>query len=238
MELANNSNICLALDVPQSVMDLSRFINIVVEETRDLVGAYKINPAFFARHGDTGRCMFNVIVYHAHMRDVPVIFDAKYGDVIHSNRMYAEYIWDELGVDAVTVNPYVGFDALTPFFDREGRTSFVLAATSNPDAAFLQESHGTAMTVVREAHMRNLEHPGQVGVVCGATREHILHEIQEHHAGLQVLVPGIGAQGGSVVSGDNIINVVGRRVMNHYDPESGEWLDNMVKEILELNAAV
>lgn len=240
MQLANNSRLCIALDVPDTVDKVAPFIHTVLDATRDLVGAYKINPAFFLRYGDTGRRMFDVIVHHAHHAEVPVIFDAKYGDVPHTNEKYAEFVFDDLGVDAVTVNPYVGFDSLMPFMCNPDKTVFVLSSMSGPRSYQYQDTvHEDripmAVQVAIDAGETNEMVPAQIGLVMGTRFTDLVGETTACAPTLPLLIPGLGAQGGVYVDVPNGIYVYGRSIMDLYSDSGPDWPVKMRAKAEELN---
>jgi orotidine-5'-phosphate decarboxylase len=109
----------------------------MVDATADLASAYKINLAFYLNCGVDGFVALQETVTYARRvaPGVAIILDAKFGDIGNTNEAYARFAYDLLGVDAVTVNPYVGREALRPFLDREDKGAIVLCRTSNPGAA-------------------------------------------------------------------------------------------------------
>ncbi len=118
---------------------VAAFNRAIIDATRDLVCAYKPNLAFYLARGSAG---IDALAQTAAAipRDIPILLDAKFGDIDSSARGYARFAFDVLGADAVTVNPYLGADALAPFLEYENRAIFLLAHTSNPSACDLQES--------------------------------------------------------------------------------------------------
>jgi orotidine-5'-phosphate decarboxylase len=144
--------------------------------------------------------------------DVPIILDAKRGDIGNTSRMYAVEAFDVLGADAVTVNPYMGADSLSPFLERSDRGVMILCRTSNPGAGAVQDLlvsagdgplplyHVIARLVAREWNTN-----GNCGLVVGATKPAEVAEVRSLAPGLPILLPGIGAQGGdlsgSVIAG-------------------------------------
>lgn len=169
--------------------------------------ALKPQVAFFERFGAAGFRVLERLIHEARDADVLVVADAKRGDFAPTNEGYAAtWLRDgPLGVDAVTVHPYLGVDALAPFFDAardDGRGVFVLAATSNPEGRAIQGARGADGVRVDESVLaavraRNLadELPGSIGVVYGATRDRGDFDLATL-AG-PYLVPGLGAQGAS-----------------------------------------
>jgi orotidine-5'-phosphate decarboxylase len=134
--------------------------------------------------------------------NVMVVADAKRGDIGNTASMYAKAFFDELDVDAITLAPYMGKDAITPFLDRPNKWAFVLALTSNPGAADLQyQDDGQEkiyQRVLRLGQEWAADQPGELGFVVGATRAEAMAEIRALAPDSFFLVPGIGAQGGDL----------------------------------------
>ena len=176
--------------------DLPRwaFNRRVIDATHEHAACYKPNAAFY-EDADGWRSLRETVAY-AHGRGVPVLLDAKRGDVGNTARKYAEVL-DE--VDAITVNPYLGQDALQPFLDREEKGIFVLCRTSNPGGADLQnlELATGEPLYERVAALADLwNRHGNVGLVVGATAPEELEAVREQVPDVPFLVPGVGAQGG------------------------------------------
>ncbi|WP_226023291.1 orotidine-5'-phosphate decarboxylase [Halomicrobium salinisoli] len=176
--------------------DLPRwaFNRRIIDATHEHAACYKPNAAFY-EDADGWRALRETVAY-AHGKDVPVLLDAKRGDIGNTARQYAEVL-DE--VDAITVNPYLGGDSLQPFLSREEKGVFVLCRTSNPGGADLQdlELADGGLLYERVAALADAwnEH-GNVGLVVGATAPEELEAVRESVPDLPFLVPGVGAQGG------------------------------------------
>lgn len=184
--------------LPESVRDADlprwAFNRRIIDATHEHAACFKPNAAFY-EDGDGWRALRETVAY-AHGKDVPVLLDAKRGDIGNTARQYAE-ILDE--VDAITVNPYLGGDALQPFLDREQKGIIVLCRTSNAGGADLQDLELASGETVYErvatlAEAWNTN--DNVGLVVGATAPEELEEIREQVPELPFLVPGVGAQGG------------------------------------------
>lgn len=123
-----------------STVRLYDFCRAIVEATKDVAAAYKLNRAFFEAYGSDGTRALELVVEFIHLNapDTLIILDAKYGDVPHTNEMYARFAYDHLGVEAVTASPYLGLEVLEPF-ERHDKGVFVLCRTSNPTAASVQK---------------------------------------------------------------------------------------------------
>ncbi|MFN8583854.1 MAG: orotidine-5'-phosphate decarboxylase [Dehalococcoidia bacterium] len=145
---ANESLLCVGLDpdpalMPPGITTL-QFLRGIIEATADLVCCYKPNAAFFEREGLPGWESLQQVI-EAIPDEIPVILDAKRGDVGHTSEAYARAVFDALGADAVTANPYLGGDGLEPFLAHEDRHTFVLCRTSNAGARDLQDLLVTAL---------------------------------------------------------------------------------------------
>jgi orotidine-5'-phosphate decarboxylase len=134
--------------------------------------------------------------------DIPVILDAKRGDVGNTAVRYAQAAFDVMGASAVTVSPYLGQDSLKPFTDRAEKGVFILCRTSNPGAADLQDLHvGDHPVYLRVAHLaREWNLNGNIGLVAGATWPEELAAIRAECPGMPLLIPGVGAQGGDITA--------------------------------------
>lgn len=183
---------------------LVKFSTALVEATADLACAYKPNAAFYEAYGPDGwRALIRTIaMIHERAPHVPVLLDAKRGDLANSSRLYARMVFDTCGADAVTVQPYMGADALEPFLERSDRGVFVLCRTSNPGAGELQDILVDGEPLYLRVARRVAEHwnaRGNCGLVVGATWPGELRAIRGAAPYLPILLPGIGAQGGDLV---------------------------------------
>ncbi|HEY8292095.1 MAG TPA: orotidine-5'-phosphate decarboxylase, partial [Thermomicrobiales bacterium] len=146
---ANGSLLCVGLDPEVAKLPadlhalpveeaLTTFLHAIITATADLVCCYKPNLAFFLAHGAAGwKVLLGLrTAIPAH---IPMLLDAKFGDIGSTAEMYARTAFAVVGADAVTVSPYVGGDALSPFFARDDRAAFVLCKTSNPGSGDLQD---------------------------------------------------------------------------------------------------
>ncbi|MEF8786933.1 MAG: orotidine-5'-phosphate decarboxylase [Haloarculaceae archaeon] len=181
--------------------DLPRwaFNRRIIDATHEHAACYKPNAAFY-EDSDGWRALRETIAY-AHGKDVPVLLDAKRGDIGNTARQYAKILDDSHGpaADAITVNPYLGRDSLDPFLAQAEKGVFVLCRTSNSGGADLQDLEldtGEPLyeRVAALADVWN-EH-GNVGLVVGATAPDELEEVREVVPEIPFLVPGVGAQGG------------------------------------------
>ena len=205
----NDSLLCVGLDPDPELMpagaDVAAFNRAIVDATKDLVCAYKPNLGFYEARGIDGlRALEKTLA--AIPDHVPVIGDAKRGDIGSTDRFYARAMFDTWGFDAVTVNPYLGADSIEPFTDYADRGVLILCRTSNPGAADLQSlivhsPHGPVPlyeAVARKAHDWNGNR--NVGLVVGATAPAELKRVRELCPDMPLLIVGIGPQGGGLAT--------------------------------------
>ena len=201
----NNSLLCVGLDPDPQQMPadtgILEFNRAIIDATRHLVCAYKLNFAFYEAAGTEGfEILKSTVDYIA--GDIPVIGDAKRGDIGNTAKAYARSIFSNLGFDAATVNPYLGFDSIEPFIQYRDRGVFILCRTSNPGAADFQSFRlagepGSLFEVVAKKASQWNSH-GNIGLVVGATYPQELKLIREGYPDMPLLIPGIGAQGGDL----------------------------------------
>lgn len=201
------SALCVGLDPDPAALPahmhgvdgLRAFVRAIVEATADLVCAFKPNVAFFERFGADGWRVLEetIAAIPAH---VPVILDAKRGDIGSTSAAYAEAIYDRLGAAACTLNPYLGVDAIQPLLDRPGGFAFVLGRTSNPGAGAIQDILVEGEPLY--ARVIRLFAPWlttqRTGLVIGAREAEAFAWAARLAPDAWLLVPGIGAQGGTV----------------------------------------
>jgi orotidine-5'-phosphate decarboxylase len=206
----NHSLLCIGLDPDPARLPaparaaadpVYAFCMAIVDATADLACAFKPNSAFFEALGPTGVATLRRLI--ADMpRDVPVILDAKRGDIGSTAAAYARAAFDVLGADAVTASPYLGGDALAPLLAYANRGIFVLCKTSNPGAADVQDlaladGRPVYLEVARRAR-DDWNTAGNIGLVVGATYPRELAAVRALCPELPLLVPGVGAQGGEL----------------------------------------
>lgn len=199
----NHSWLCVGLDTDPVKIPASQsvvaFNRAIIDATKDLVCTYKPNLAFYLTRGAQGIDELAQTIASI-PRNIPIVLDAKFGDIESSARGYARFAFETLGVDAVTVNPYLGADALAPFLEYNDRAIFLLAHTSNPSSRDFQDALlESAPLYTRVAQFAaTSQHKSQIGLVVGATFPEQLRIVREANPGAIFLIPGIGAQGGSV----------------------------------------
>ncbi len=188
-------------DVSTTIVNFNKKI---VEATKDLVCAYKPNLAFYAAYGNEGVAALNQTIVDIHVLapDVPVILDAKFADIGNTNAGYVKFVFEYLGADAVTVNPYLGHEALQPFLDCKDKGIFVLCRTSNPGAGEFQDYQDKGCSPLYQyvafCVMNHWNKNGNCAVVVGATYPGELGEVRLIVGDMPILIPGVGTQGGDV----------------------------------------
>lgn len=199
----NQSCLCVGLDpelekLPAGI-GVYEFCKGIIGATYDLVCAYKPNIAFFEALGAEGWTVLKTVIENV-PKNIPVILDVKRGDIGNTAKAYARSAFDELGADAVTVNPYMGFDSLEPFIEYRDKGVFVLCRTSNPGAADFQslDFGGKLLYQLVADKVETWNKYKNLGLVVGATQPYELKVIREAHPTLPLLIPGVGTQGGSL----------------------------------------
>jgi orotidine-5'-phosphate decarboxylase len=232
LELAarkNSSLLCVGLDPDPALMpidDVAAFNRAIIEATYNCVCAYKPNLAFYEALGAEGYAALRETLA-AIPGDIPTIGDAKRGDIGNTAKAYARALFDGLGFDAVTVNPYLGGDAVEPFLEREEKAAFILCRTSNPGARDLQDlavsgdGRQALFEVVAETAAR-WNTRGNVGLVVGATYPEELRRVREICPDMTFLVPGVGAQGGDLAA----------VMANGLDAKGGGLIINVSRQVL------
>jgi orotidine-5'-phosphate decarboxylase len=212
-ERAHESLLCVGLDPEPSKFpgawqhDASRifdFCATIVDATKDLVLAYKPQVAYFAAQ----RAEDQLERLMAHIRkvapEVPVILDAKRGDIGSTAEQYALEAFERYQADAVTLSPFMGFDSVEPWLKYEDKGLFLLCRTSNPGGSDLQAQRLVTGDLLYEHIARLAQGPwnrtGQLGLVVGATFPAEIERVRELAPTLPLLIPGVGAQGGDAVS--------------------------------------
>lgn len=208
--IQKNSLVCIGLDsdlqkIPGHLKTVENpifeFNKALVDATADLVCAYKPQSAYYAAQSAESQLSMTIDYIHEHHPGIPVILDAKRGDIGSTAKMYAREVFDRFGADAVTVNPYLGGDTLEPFLERKEKGIIILCRTSNPGAGDIQdlETGGKKLyEVVAEKAASEWNSNQNVLLVVGATYPVELKKIREIVGEMPFLVPGIGVQGGDI----------------------------------------
>ena len=212
-EALNDSLLCVGLDpdpskFPGSWKDdparIFDFCASIVDATRDLVIAFKPQIAYFAAHRAEEQLERLIAHIHKTAPQVPVILDAKRGDIGSTAEQYAHEVFERYRADAVTLSPFMGFDSVEPYLEYEGKGVILLCRTSNPGSADLQAQTLQSGDKVFEHIARLASGPwnqsGQLGLVVGATYPAEIARVRELAPTLPLLIPGVGAQGGDALA--------------------------------------
>lgn len=169
----------------------------IIDATHDLVCAYKPNSAFYEANGAQGLVELKKTCDYLRKTypDIVLILDAKRADIGNTNQGYVSFAYDYLGADAITLNPYLGREALQPFLDRKEKGSIILCRTSNPGAGEFQDE---LYKKVAEHVARSWNKNDNCALVVGATYPGELKIVRRIVGDMPILVPGIGAQGGDL----------------------------------------
>lgn len=216
------SPLCIGLDpewekLPVLAKDqkhpLSYFCNAIVDSTAEYACAYKPNIAFFERFGSHGILQFEEVIHHLKTKypHIPIVADVKRGDLANTSKEYAKYYFQNLGIDSITVSPYMGMDSILPYIEYGGHI-FILCLTSNAGSSDFQRLSLEFSTPFYE-HLATFfegessNFPGQLGLVVGATHPFDLEKIRNLSPSLHLLIPGYGAQGGKI---EEILPICGK----------------------------
>ena len=206
----NNSLVCVGLDpdiskIPAHLRDLENplfeFNRAIVDATSDLVCAYKPQMAFYSAAQAEKDLLLTINHIHENHPGIPVILDAKRGDIGSTAEMYTKEVFDRYQADAVTVNPYMGGDTLQPFLERRDKGVIILCRTSNPgskDIQDLESNEERLYQIVARKASTEWNFNNNILLVVGATFPEELKAIRSIVGDMPLLVPGIGAQGGDI----------------------------------------
>lgn len=208
----NNSLVCVGLDsdigkIPEFLKRGKNpqftFNKAIIDATHDLVCAYKPNSAFYESRGAAGVTELKMTCDYLRVTfpQIPFIIDAKRGDIGNTNDAYAQYVFDYLGADAVTLQPYLGGEANEPFLKMKDKGIFILCRTSNPGAGEFQDlqvGNEPLYTFMAKQITKIWNKNNNCALVVGATYPKELAEVRKIAGDMTILVPGIGAQGGDV----------------------------------------
>lgn len=207
---SKNSLLCIGLDtdlkkIPTFLKSyddpIFEFNKRIIEQTKDIVCAYKINIAFYEALGSTGWQTLEKTLKII-PKEIITIADAKRGDIGNTSELYAKAFFETFSFDSITVNPYLGYDSVYPFINYNNKGVFILALTSNKGSSDFQylkiDGKPLYLKVVEKVveWNQNLN----CGVVIGATHPEELKVLREAAPSLPFLIPGIGAQGGDLES--------------------------------------
>lgn len=205
-----NSLLCVGLDpdvnrIPEHIREMDEpifeFNRAVIDATADIVCAYKPQIAYYAPWRAEQQLEKTIEYIHGKYPEIPVILDAKRGDIGSTAEMYAREAFERYRADAVTVNPYMGGDTLEPFLNYSEKGVVILCRTSNPGARDIQDltSGGEKIYgIIAAKASREWNRNGNVALVVGATYPDELRDVRSIAGDIPLLVPGIGAQGGDI----------------------------------------
>lgn len=208
----NHSFLCIGLDtdlkkIPPHLVDNNNpqftFNKAIIDATQDLVCAYKPNTAFYEAQGAVGIQELKMTCDYLHdtYPEIPVILDAKRADIGNTNEGYVTFAFDYLHADAITLHPYLGKEALTPFLQREDKGCMILCRTSNPGSGEFQDlvSDGESLyKIVARKIVQEWNGNSNCALVVGATYPTELAQVRSIVGDITLLIPGVGAQGGDL----------------------------------------
>jgi len=207
--ISKQSFLCVGLDtdlnrIPKFLLDsddpIFEFNKVIIDNTADLAIAYKPNTAFYEALGPEGMLSLKKTIDYI-PDDIMVIADAKRGDIGNTSRLYAKSFFEYYDADALTVAPYMGEDSVTPFLAYEDRWIIILGLTSNAGSADFQQLELTSGGTVHQAVLKRCAEygtPDNTMFVIGATQAEHIAEVRKVVPDHFFLVPGVGAQGGSL----------------------------------------
>jgi orotidine-5'-phosphate decarboxylase len=207
---SNDSLLCVGLDpdierLPEQLRGhpegIAEFCKAIIDATADLACAFKPQIAYFAALGAEDQLETVCKYLKERYPHIPLILDAKRGDIGATARQYAREAFDRYGADAVTVNPYMGFDSVEPYMEWADRGVIVLCRTSNAggsDLQFLDVGGRPLYQHVAQLVAEKWNRNGQCALVVGATFPQELAEVRAIVGDMPLLVPGVGAQGGDI----------------------------------------
>jgi orotidine-5'-phosphate decarboxylase len=212
----NGSMLCVGLDpeparfpaqLKGDASKIYEFCARIVDATADLAIAFKPQIAYFAAHRAEGQLEELMEHIRRNAPQVPVILDAKRGDIGSTAEQYAKEAFERYGADAVTLSPFMGFDSIEPYLKYAGKGAFLLCRTSNPGGDDLQNQRLSSVEgqpLLYEHVARLAQGPwnvnGQLGLVVGATYPAEIERVRAVAPGLPLLIPGVGAQGGDAAA--------------------------------------
>ena len=198
------SRLCVGLDprpdLHDSLGEIDSFCRKVIEETAELAAVFKPNIAYFEALGVPGYQLIESLIGVMKETNVPIVLDAKRGDIGTTQEHYAKGYFENWDVDAVTLSPYMGFDSVEPFLNYPGKGVYLLGVTSNAGAADLETHRLADDRLVFElvGDMAGRVDDGSIGLVLGLTNASV--EVLTKIPDVPLLIPGLGAQGGDLAA--------------------------------------
>jgi orotidine-5'-phosphate decarboxylase len=209
---SQDSLLCVGLDpdidkFPEDLQEepdaIFRFCKAIIDATADAACAFKPQIAYFAALGAEDQLQAICAYLREQYPHIPIVLDAKRGDIGATAEQYAREAFERYGADAVTVNPYMGYDSIAPYLEWKDRGVIILCRTSNPggsDLQFLNVDGKPLYQHVAQLVAEKWNTNGQCGLVVGATFPEELAQVRKIVGGMPLLVPGIGAQGGDILA--------------------------------------
>ena len=257
----NSSLLCVGLDtdidkIPEHIKkernSLFVFNKAIVDATSDLVSTYKPNSAFYEALGAGGITQLQMTCQYIKKNHpkLLVLLDAKRADIGNTNKKYLEYAYDYLGVDAVTIHPYLGEEGIRPFLERKDKGSVILCRTSNEGAREFQDlviekKNKTLFQIVAQNIAQKWNKNKNCMMVIGATYPEEMKKIRKIAEDVPFLIPGIGAQGGNLESSlkaglmpdkKGLIISASRSVL--YASKDKDFADKAREEAMSLNNSI
>lgn len=237
------SGLCVGLDPrPEKHGDhLADFLRQVIEETAEFAACYKPNMAYFEALGSAGIRLLEDDVLARIPDDIPVILDAKRGDIGSTQEYYAKGYFETWDVDAVTLNPYMGFETIEPFlgYEDQGKGLYLLGVTSNAGSGEIQRQALADGREVFEIVNAMCGRSPMIGLVLGLTSA--AGEVLEKISDVPLLIPGLGAQGGDLEAlkgqqrtAPNVVNVSRGILYNEAEKSFAEKAQSYANRIAEL----
>ncbi len=204
----NKTLLCIGLDtdyskIPEEIKKKSILNSIfyfnkkIIDATHSLVCSYKLNSAFYEAAGIEGIKALKKSIEYINRFNIPVIIDAKRGDIGNSSKMYAKFIFEYLNSDSTTLLPYMGIDSISPFISFKDKFSFVVIVSSNPGGKDFQY-YGPKSRPLYIKIINKLKNFKNIGFVFGATNPEEIKKIRKKNINNLLLIPGIGTQGGNL----------------------------------------
>ncbi len=254
---ATGSCLCVGLDpnldlIPAPVVErfdnkpetVSFFLKSVIDATAEHCAAFKPNLGFFEALGADGWDVLEEVLDYIPKEKI-IIADAKRGDISSTSEHYAKAFFETLDVDAVTLNPLMGFETLTPFLNYENKGIFVLTLTSNPGSADIltkpvAEFNTMAAYIAGRLREKQETSTTDIGMVVGATKTDEIKPVIQQYRKATLLIPGIGKQGGSVAElRDTLHEHMGLPLVNssrsviYAGKDSPDWLEAVSQKAKE-----
>ncbi|HRK60514.1 MAG TPA: orotidine-5'-phosphate decarboxylase [Candidatus Kapabacteria bacterium] len=206
-EQEKTSLLCVGLDtelhkIPHEMHDsdnpILRFNEEIISATQDYCSSYKINFAFYEQYGERAFALIKDTITMLPKEKLSIA-DAKRGDIGNTSGAYARAVFDDMGFDAITVSPYMGYDSVAPFLEYPDKIVFILALTSNAGSADFQRLVCNDKPIYRHVIETALswQSRAHIGFVVGATHPDELAEIRSYAPNSCLLIPGVGTQGGN-----------------------------------------